>query len=106
MVNYQGPKSIRRLVEALEIPIFNRINEISYRVTNLSDIRLRKEEVARLRELEQIVISRRGAKPVDESEIKKVEDIVPACRLARVETTKNKISLKVNPGSRLACCSP
>jgi hypothetical protein len=106
VVNYQGPKSIRRFVEALEIPIFNRVNEISYEVTNLSEIQLRKEQVARLHELEQILVSRRGVKPFDESEIKAAEEIVPACRLASVEKTKNQISIKLNPGSQLACCAP
>jgi hypothetical protein len=106
VVNYQGPKSIRRLLEVLEIPIFNRVNEISYQVTNLSEIQLRKEEVSRLHKLERILVTRRGVKPVDESEIKAAEDIVPACRLASVEKTKNQISIKVNPGSQLACCAP
>ena len=92
-------------MEALEIPIFNRINQISYKVTNLSEIQLRKEEVARLHELEQILISRRGVKPFDESEVKAAEAFVPACRLASVEQAKNRINIRVDPSSQLACCS-
>lgn len=97
---------IRPLVEALEIPIFNRVSEISYHVRDLSEIQLKKEEVASFHELDQILISKQGAKPVDDNDVEAATSIVPTCRLEAVGKTKNQISLDVSAGSRFACCSP
>ena len=33
------------MVQALEVPIFNRVSQISYHYTDLSDVPLRKEDV-------------------------------------------------------------
>ena len=94
---------IRGLVEAMEIPIFNRVSQINYMFKDLSDIQLDKEDVARMHELEQISVSKRSGKLVDESDIKAVGDIVPPCRLASVHTTENQI--KINPGFTFLSCS-
>lgn len=96
----------RRLVDAFEIPFFNRVSAISYSVNDLSEIPLHKEEVAQLRELEKISVARYGAKPVDDLEIKAAQELVPACRLGSVESTRNRIDIQVEPGSRFACCAP
>ena len=106
MVNYRGPRAIRPLVEALEIPIFNRVSEINYLVRDVGEIRLEKDEVASLHQLDEIVVTKQGAKPVVDSEVQTVSELVPACRLKNVEKTKNQISLQVSQGSRFACCSP
>ncbi|MGI9472670.1 MAG: hypothetical protein ACR2NZ_14110 [Rubripirellula sp.] len=106
MVNYQGPKSLRPIVEAFDIPMFDRVQKINYRVTDLSEIQLEKNDVARLHDLERISVSRRGVQLVDESEIRAAHDLVPACRLLGVESVKNQINIDVKPGSQLACCQP
>ncbi len=117
MVNYQGPEAIRGLVEVMEIPIFNRVSQIHYRIKDLSEIQLDKEDVVRMHRLELILVSKRSEKLVDESDVKAVGDIVPPCRLASVDKTKrasgnyyqmpskNQINIKVNPGSTFACSS-
>ena len=106
MVNYQGPKSLRRFVHALRIPIFNRINEISYSVSDLNEIRLGRQEVAKLHDLERILISQNGIWPFDETDVLTAEEMVPPCRLAAVDKSETKISIAVNRGSPLGCCAP
>ena len=89
----------------MEIPIFNRISEISYVFRDLNDIQLEKEDVARMQNLEHISASKRNEKFVDESDVRAVGDVVPPCRLASVDKIKNQINVKVNPGSMFACAS-
>ena len=105
MVNYQGPEVIRSLVEAMKIPIFNRISQINYEYKDLSKIPLDRELVAGMHELKHISVSNRSEKLVNEVDAKSVQDIVPPCRLASVDKTSNQINIKVNPGFTLACCS-
>ena len=105
MVNYHGPKAIRGLVEALEIPIFNRVSQIRYRLKDVSGIQLDKQDVARLDQLQEISVTTRGNTRVNDADVKTVEDIIPACRTASVDKTENQINVRVTPGTALACCS-
>jgi hypothetical protein len=97
--------AIRGLVEAMEIPIFNRISEINYEVRDLNQIQLDKEDVMRLRELEKITVLKRGKEQVNESDVSAVESIVPLCRLASIDKAKNQIKVEVRPEFILACSS-
>jgi len=106
VVDYQGPAFLRRVTESLKIPFFNRVSEIRYAVRDMSEIQLEQDEVARLRRLEKISVSRYGAKPFDADDINAAESIVPPCRLGNVETAKNRIEIDVVAASRLACCAP
>ena len=105
MVNYRGPEAIRRLVEAMEIPIFNRVSQINHTFKDLSKIQLKKEDVAGMHELEQISFSKLGNKLVNESEFKTVKEMVPPCRRGKVDRKKNHIDIEVDSGFTLACSS-
>lgn len=97
---------VRTLVEAMEIPIFNRVTQLNYSYKDLSDIPLDKADVARLRELERISVSKRNRKQrVNESDVKLIRDFVPPCRLASMNKTKNQIDIKVAPGSTYVGCA-
>ena len=58
-----------------------------------------------MQELEQIRITQYGIAPIDAAAIDKAEEFVPACRLASIENTKNRIEMKLDPGSRFGCCA-
>ena len=97
MVNYQGPEAIRGLVEAMEIPIFNRVKQINYMFKDLGEIQLDKKDVARMHELEQISVSKRGEKLVTESDVKAVGDIVPPLTLGFSGQDKEADQYQVKP---------
>ena len=105
MVNYHGPAAIRRLVEAMEIPIFNRVSQITHTSKDLSKIQLKKEDVARMHKLEQISVSQLSNKLVNESDFKTVKDMVPPCRMGKVARKKNHIDIEVKSGFTSACFS-
>lgn len=103
MVDYQGPEVLRELVTALDVPIFNRIQRISYVLSDVNKIPLGKTEVARLSELNEISVVKKGKQPISTTEAKTIGDLVPACQLVSVKQSKNQVDVKLN---RLACCSP
>ena len=93
------------MVQAMGIPIFNRISEISYVFRDLSEIQLETEDVARMHDLEHISVSKRNETIVNESDVKTVRDIVPPCRLASLGKIVNQIKIKVNHRAMLASAS-
>jgi hypothetical protein len=95
VVNYQGPEAIRGLVEAMHVPIFNRVTQIRYEFKDVREIPLNKEDVARLSQLEQISVTKRSKTNVTASEIDVVREFVPTCRVASLQQAQNEISLEL-----------
>ena len=89
----------------MEIPIFDRVTQINFKFEDVSEIRLDKEDVAKMHRLEKISVSKRRQKVVSESDVKAVENFVPPCRLALVDKTEHQVNVTVRPGYRIACCS-
>ena len=56
---------MRRLVEAMEIPIFNRVSQIKYSVSKVDEIDLTRDEVSQFHQLEQVTVVKRGGGLVD-----------------------------------------
>ncbi len=97
---------IRPIVESLQIPIFNRVRSLHYEVYDVDKIPIRPDEIAKLHALEQISVVRKGATPINDSEVQSAKRIVPVCRLASVEQTSHQIDLHLDTGSQLACDAP
>lgn len=105
MVNYRGPQLMQGLVEKFEIPIFHRVSEISFTVSDLDQIDLSKTDVSHFHALERISISKRGAGSLDESDVRDSAELVPPCRLNKVDKSQKVIHLELGPGSPLSCSS-
>ncbi len=103
MVNYRGPALLRRIVGAFEIPLFNRVNEINYRVSKLDEIVMASDDLARFHELEKVSVVKRGSKRINESDLEASAALVPPCRIAALEDDGNQIQITVNRGSPFGC---
>lgn len=96
---------IRPLVETTGLPIFNRVNQISYSLSDLDSIGLGKKDLVQLGSLQRITVVKKRVKTVNEEDINRVKEIVPACRIADVQAEKHQIDLTVKQGSIFACCA-
>ena len=105
MVDYQGPKTIRGLVEKANIPFFNRITQLDYRLGNLKELHIEREDVAQLHSLKNISIAKRGGGQFTDVDAQAASDVVPPCRLGSVNKQSKKIHVSVLPGRLLGCCS-
>ncbi len=86
------------------IPIFNRVSKISYRYRDVQEILLDREDVASMGDLKTISVSklREG---LDESDVSRIGEMVPPCRLAAVDAAKNDVNVKLKPGLTFTSCS-
>lgn len=89
----------------MEIPIFDRVSQINYRVSELAEVDLAKEEVAQLHELQHVSVTKRGGTLVNDLDVKASENVVPFCRLGKVQKNGNRITVEVRPGAPFACSS-
>ena len=94
---------MRGFVTAMQIPIFDRVNQIAFKYRDLRQIPLVKEDVARLRELKQSAVTKNGGEAITESDIGAIEDLVPPCRFASLNKTASQIKIQIRPG--FGCCS-
>ena len=94
------------MIQATELPLFDRVSQINYRVADPTQIKLAREDVVRMRELRQITVAKKRARTLSDTEVHAVTDIVPPCRLASVEKRpKAQIAVNMKPGSPYSCNS-
>ena len=79
---------------------------MTFQVEDVHEVPLQKSRVARLRHLERIVIYRNGGQLDAQAETEAVEQMVPACRLASIKSSKNHVDVQLTPGSSLNCSAP
>jgi len=107
VVNYQGPSILRKICERLEIPIFNRITEISFQSSDFSKTPIQKSELAQLKQLGLISMLKRQSgtsKEINESD---VHALLQPSRISKVSEKENrKVDIKLASPSSLAYCFP
>ncbi|MGB7347500.1 MAG: hypothetical protein WBD20_24980 [Pirellulaceae bacterium] len=97
MVNYQGPRLIRRLINALDVDIFDRITEIESERYDLSNVRLTVDDIKAMDSLQRIAITRKSVRNVQQDDVKLVEAKVPLCRQGELRTVGSRIEMDVAP---------
>lgn len=105
MVNYQGPRYLQRLVKTWDIPIFNRVTQLSYSFDKLKEVPLERRDVAVFSALEEISISQKGRQPAEETQWDVLKSAVPPCRLTSSTEQKRGMELDVAPARLFAGCS-
>ncbi len=106
MVHYQGPALLQAICDRFEIPIFDRIIGLTFKVDDFSDISISKKQLAQLAHLKSVSLQPWGLgtwqpKSVPVAE---VEGIIEPCRVANVTEEDHEVVVSLTSQS-LACCS-
>lgn len=87
----------------LEIPIFNRVEEVGFLLNDFNEIPLEKDDLDNFSELRQFTVSKKGRVALSESDMELVKELVPAGRVASVEKTEKRVSIQVGENAAFAC---
>ena len=86
-------------MEAWDISIFDRAEEVSVSVGDTLNIPFEKKDIAKLRELRKFSVSKKGKTQLVSADIITVKNIVPVCRVASVATSEERVSIQMNPSA-------
>mgnify|MGYP006969583033 FL=1 len=97
---------LRRLVEMLEIPLFDRVTRIEHVMPDFADLPIERQEVATLHELERITARKHEPFQLEDSDLAAVRATVPPCRVASVQQTGSQIDIDLEVGPMQGCSEP
>ena len=88
------------LVNRLQIPFFNRIEEIDFFVSDVDKIPLETDDLAKLSRLEKFSVRYKG-QVLSESDLQTIESKVPKCNVASIEKTNKQVDIQLDSTSPL-----
>ena len=104
MVDYRGPQIARGLVDAWQLPFFQRVVSIGYMHRDTDKVQLERKDFVALQKLEQVWMANSVDRDATEKTTNDLKGIVPPCRLSSVEATPTRISAQLNTNA--FGCSP
>ena len=103
MVDYRGPQFLRPVIQGLDIPIFDRVHQVDYRIRNSEGLRLTRRDYSNFQSLEKITATNNyGLPPMTDTQVQQLVDAVPPCRLEKADIVEGSLTIKVKPG--FICC--
>jgi len=105
VVDYQGPRVIRPLVNALGVTFFDRVTAIESDLNKVTDFRLTKSDIEVMESLQRITVRRKSNKDINQADVDFVIDAIPDCRKRIVQNTGNEITVSTASASFFLGCT-
>ena len=90
------------LVNRLQIPFFDRIEEIDFFLFDVKKIPLATDDLAKLSRLEKFSVRYKG-QMLSKSDLLTIESKVSKCRVGSIEKTDKQVDIQLDSTSPLLC---
>lgn len=104
MVNYRGPEVLRDVMDAMQIPIFDRVSQVRFDYDKFDSIPATNQDLNKLKRLEKVVFSKKR-RELTESDVEVAKQLVSPCRIASMDQKRTELAVDLNRVSGVGCMS-